>query len=50
MEQLVKVDMTQKDYLLYQKYKSNEMTLRTKILLYVAFVVIQVVVTYYIMH
>lgn len=50
MGKLIKIEMTQKDYRLYQKYKSNEMTLRTKMLLYVVFVVIQLLVTYYIIH
>lgn len=46
----IKVEMTDREYELYQKYKSTSMSLRTKMIYYILFVVAQAALTFYFKH
>lgn len=47
---MIKVEMTDRDYKLYQKYKSQSWSLRTKMIVYVILVAVQAALTYYLKH
>lgn len=44
---MVKVEMNESDYKLYQKYKSSGLSLRSKMIVYILFVLVQAAITYY---